>query len=153
MRSAADHRPLAERSTVPPVLSFLDPSIYPPSLLILLAAEADGFKVSPERHLLAAGYCSQRRYYKALADQLGLRFVDQARLNGGIDVQDLGRCSVSQAAADEPFDYVIAPRDEEIRALLTMQPLSDQFDRVAITTPRAFEHALRTANGHALAGA
>ena len=153
MRSALDQRPHAVRLHLPAELSFLISPLYPAALLGQVAEEAHELGVSPESHFIAAGYCSQRRYYEALAHALGLCFLDDVRLQAGVPVQDLARCSVGQTCEGELFDYVIAPRGGEIAALLAMKSLSESFARVAITTPALLEHALRRANAVALASA
>jgi cellulose synthase/poly-beta-1,6-N-acetylglucosamine synthase-like glycosyltransferase len=103
--------------------------------LAAAAAEAENIRVCASDVLLAWQVCSEEAYYRFLADELGLPFLSNFEIDGGLDLFQLGHCHTARLVSSALPDIVTAPRGTSLMRLIGAAPRLAATGRVAITTP------------------
>lgn len=116
-----------------------------------VAARATRLGVDAAREAIASGLVTETVFYRALAAELGLLFMEE-----GISLRPRGETSAilrggiaPMAAASDGPRLAIAPTGAVLRRLLEAGP-THRGD-IVVTTPSVFAAALRRANGWSLA--
>lgn len=138
---------------LPVEIAFLARHGVPPSSLAEATRIAGRIGVDPSRQVIASGLVAETDFYRALADELGLQFLDGSPpLRAGGEIAAILRQGVARIRADSraPFTFVLAPTGAALRRLL-VTGLRDRPD-VAIVTPAALAASLRRANAMQIAG-
>jgi cellulose synthase/poly-beta-1,6-N-acetylglucosamine synthase-like glycosyltransferase len=138
---------------LPAEIAFLAAHGVPMSALREAAAHAARIGVSSARQVLASGLVTEAYFYRALAQEKGLRFAEEApALQPGGEVAAIQREGVARARAREgsPLRFVVAPPPgPALRQFLTAD-LRGRAD-VVLVTPATLAAELRRANASALA--
>lgn len=137
---------------LPVEIAFLAQYGVPPSALTEVARVAERIGVDPSRQVIVSGLISETGFYRALAETLGLRFLQSPPpLRAGGDIAATLRQGMAQIRDDTrgPFSFVLAPTGAALRRLL-VSGLHDRPD-VAIVTPAALAISLRRANARQVA--
>ncbi len=140
----------AEVADWPPEIAFLAAEGVGADLLDRAARGARAQGVGADEVLIAEGLVEEGCYYRALARRLNCAYVERAAaLARGFDYRAALRASVARAdPRRESFDWVMAPRGEEIRKLLALG--AGGASRVAICAPKIFSALVRAAGRRAL---
>lgn len=122
-----------------PAIAFLPAYGISPDKLMQAMAQAHQAAIRPEAALMAAGFVSEKEYYRALARHLGLAFIDEpvelAR-EASFPKHMLACAAPLAERPDEPL-WLLAPHGQLLDDLLTLhrRGLLPR-ERYAITTPR-----------------
>jgi cellulose synthase/poly-beta-1,6-N-acetylglucosamine synthase-like glycosyltransferase len=137
---------------LPADIAFLARHGVAPGLLAAVAERALRLGVAASREVIASGVLSEVTFYRALADELGLPFVEDRlpfRPGGSYGAILREGVAVVSRSAGSRFSFALAPEGPALRRLLEEGPR--RRDDVVVMTPRAFLASLRDANGPALA--
>lgn len=138
---------------LPAEIAFLARHGIPPGALQEAAKCAARIGVSPARQVLASGLVTEAYFYRALAQEKGLRFAEEApALQPGGEVAAMLREGIARARLREgsPLRFVVAPPPgPALRQFLTAD-LRGRAD-VVLVTPATLAAELRRANASALA--
>ncbi len=143
-------RPLDHAFRIDPALDFLPRTLLGRSEARLIRMRASAQGVGADETAVAEGYVDEKRYYRALADHLGLPFIDRP-----VDlVLPAGREAFRAGAApakDTRTGFVLAPTGRALRSLLSG---GRSLSGAAVTTPSLFaESLLRTGDRRLAIGA
>ena len=136
---------------LPADIAFLAHHGIAPAELRDIARRAERLGVEASRQLLAEGLVSEQSFYRAVARELGLAFIDTPpRLLAGGDHRALLREGIAAVVggAHPKLRTVLAPEGRALRRLLEIGP-QNRTD-IAVTTPRNLAAALREANAQPL---
>jgi cellulose synthase/poly-beta-1,6-N-acetylglucosamine synthase-like glycosyltransferase len=135
---------------LPPELAFLAAEGVAPEKLAYAARRACDQGVGADEFLIAEGLIEETIYYRALARRLNCPYIERAAaLAPGFDYQAAMRASVARVdVGREGFDWLMAPRGAQIRAVLAMGGAAR---RIAICPPRVFSALVRAKARQALA--
>lgn len=138
---------------LPVEIAFLASHGVPPNELQQVAVAADRLGVAPARQVIASGLVAEEAFYRALADEFGLRFSAEApSLLPGGDVAAILREGVARVAnrPGSPVRFACAPpAGMPLRRFLAGKP--HRRDDLVIVTPAALAVGLRTSNARMLA--
>jgi cellulose synthase/poly-beta-1,6-N-acetylglucosamine synthase-like glycosyltransferase len=135
---------------LPPDLAFLTRHGVPTARLLEGARLACAWGVTGAEAALASGMVGPEAFYRALALELGLPFLEP-----GFGVHALARypeailSGIAPLAEAEPASYVLAPRQETIPGLLERR--GKLVTGLAVTTPDALRDAVFRAKGDVIA--
>lgn len=137
---------------LPAEIAFLANHGVPPAQLQEAARLAERIGVSPGRQVIASGLVEEENFYRALASELGLRFLPRPPplLPGG-DISAILREGVAATnpRPDTPVRFVVAPPPgPALRRLLTAK--ADGRQDLVMVTPSALAAELRSANAGTL---
>lgn len=143
--------PVDAAGVLPVEIAFLARHGVPAAALRQAAARAARIGVDPAREVLASGLVDERRFYRALAAELGLPFRDgELALRPGGDPVAIARQGVAPLATPGNIRCsAVAPTGPALRRMLEAG-LTGR-GAILVTTPTCFAAALRRANGRALA--
>lgn len=134
---------------LPPELAFLLRHGFPRDILERAAAEADAIGSTADVVLVADGRASEDLYYRSLADELGVDFVEtEARFPGWLAWREAARTCVVQLADGH---WLMAPRGPAVSILLSRVTPQEHRGRLAITTPHRFAAMLQASLGPTMA--
>jgi glycosyltransferase XagB len=139
-----------ESTQLPPEIAFLATDGLDGAMLAAAARRASELGVGADEVLLAEGLVGDRAYYAALARRLGCRYVERAAmLAPGFDYRAALRAGIARAdARQEPFDFLMAPRGAQVRALLASGSMAAA--RIGLCAPRVFSALARAKGRRAL---
>jgi cellulose synthase/poly-beta-1,6-N-acetylglucosamine synthase-like glycosyltransferase len=148
-RSGGSFEP-AEGSESAPEIAFLAAAGVNPAALAYAAQRARELGVGADEILIAEGVVEEAFYYAALARRLNCPYVERATsLAPGFDYRAALRASVARAdPALEDFDWLVAPRGAQVRALLALGAQSS--GRIAVCAPKIFSALVRAKGRRAL---
>ena len=140
-RQSTAHRGL------PPDIGFLAQHGYSPSDLHCAAVLAGFAGVAPHEFLLKGGYVSEPIFYRALARELELPFVQAPRLSRDARYPDSILSGLAPLA--ETGCLIIAPAGPVLNRLVTLRKPPSR--RLAVTTPSRLTESVFQANRGAIA--
>lgn len=133
--------PPANAGPLPPEIGFLVGRGFDPTSLARAAALARACGSDAATALLHAGLIDEAAYYRALAEALGVPFLDgDLPLGEGTRFPDSLVAGIAPLARPGPAAFVCAPRGPAIAALLR------EGTAMAMTTPGALRAAVFAAN-------
>ena len=136
---------------VPPDIGFLGRHGFPQAPLREAARLGRAWDVAASEAAIAADLLTADRFYRALAAELGLPFLEP-----GFSVHPLARypqaiiSGIAPLADHHEVSHVLAPRGEAVAGLLERR--GSLVSGLAITTPAALRDAVFRARGEAVAG-
>ncbi len=120
--------------------------------LLAAARAAREQGVTMDAALIAGGFMEEDAFYRALARECGLPFLNAPR----VAMKDKPAVVLAAGLAPLPDGqearWVIAPRGARIRPLLDMSAAGRRMDGFALTTPQRFEQAVLSGGGGRIAG-
>lgn len=134
----------------PPVeIAFLKRHGIPRSVLDEAARLASAAGVGGDAALLRTGLIEERRYYRALADELDVPFIEGFELHPAAPSGPAAAVEIAPLAAAGSARYVMAPTGTRLSWLLLARrrPPAD----LAVTTPTALREAVFALRGPAIA--
>lgn len=138
---------------LPAEIAFLADHGVPPALLREAARLAERIGVPPSRQVIASGLVTEDQFYRALADEFGLRFQSRAPpLRPGGDIAAILRegVAVTRAPLDAAARFAVAPPPgPALRRFLAAGPASRQ--DIVMLAPSTLAAELRRANAETLA--
>ena len=132
---------------MPPDIGFLAQHGYSPGDLHSAAVLAGFAGVTPHEFLLKGGYISERTFYRALAQELGLPFAPSPQLARAARYPDSVLAGLAPLTA--PGGVVIAPSGPALVRLLGQR--RPPIRQLAVTTPSHLAEAVLQAQGRAIA--
>lgn len=133
--SRPDPGQIQARWVLPPELAFLVGHVDR-DVLIAVSQTARREGVCAARALIARGYVGASVYYRALAQHLGLPFTqDWPEIEPGLDVAQTLAAGRVPVAGQGPLRWLVAPQEDQLRALLSRTLNYFDATQVAITTP------------------
>lgn len=139
-------------ASIPLEVAFLSRHGVRTEMLAEAAQQAARLGVEPAQQVIASGLVTETGFYRALAAELRLPFVeDELSLRPGGNYGAILREGVAAIAPGEMdgLRFAVAPTGRALQRMLEAR-LDGRSD-VAVTTPAAYADALREANGVALA--
>lgn len=138
---------------LPAEIAFLAEQGVPPAQLREVARVSERIGVPPSRQVIASGLVTEEQFYRALADELELRFQSRAPpLQSGGDVSAILREGMAALIArpESPARFAVAPSPgPALRRFLAAKPRARR--DVVVLTPTTLAAELRRANAGALA--
>lgn len=138
---------------LPAEIAFLADHGVPPALLREAARLAERIGVAPSQQVIASGLVTEDQFYRALADELGLRFQSGAPpLRPGGDIAAILRegVAVTRAPLGGAARFAVAPPPgPALRRFLAARPASRQ--DIVMLAPSTLAAELRRANAGTLA--
>ncbi|CAH1661534.1 Glycosyltransferase, catalytic subunit of cellulose synthase and poly-beta-1,6-N-acetylglucosamine synthase [Hyphomicrobiales bacterium] len=141
--------------SLPVEIAFLTRQGVAPAALALAAEQARRSGTEPAREVIALGLIDEAGFYRGLAAELDMPFRESPPpLRAGGSYEAILQAGIAPTMADPDFRFVLAPEGPTLRRMLEAGPR--QRSDIAVTTPRNFAAALRSANAaelaHRLAG-
>jgi len=144
-RSVDSFSPLPPVGPPPPVeIAFLTRHGVAPEALVRVAALARRQGVSADRALIAEGILSESRFYRAIAAELGVAFMDRPM---EVTPEGIRTIADGYARLRKPVDgalWLFAPAGAAILRLLSLSSNSEE-GIYAVTTPTLLATAVRCA--------
>jgi cellulose synthase/poly-beta-1,6-N-acetylglucosamine synthase-like glycosyltransferase len=133
-------------------LAFIAEDLVPRQILLRAARRAREQGVGADEVLIAEGLIEETAYYRALAARLNCPFIDRAtHLARGFDYRAALRASVARAdPTGEAFDWLMAPRGEQVADLLRLADAPRSRRRIAVCAPTFFSALARARGRRAL---
>lgn len=131
----------ADRPALPVEIAFLQRYGLAEELLWKAVREAAAAGVGADQALIKNGHIEETLFYRALATELGIRFLDRALcLAGHVRFPEAALAGVAPLASDDAGPrFVLAPREDQVTWLLSRErPLGADF---AMTTPSRLNRA------------
>lgn len=138
---------------LPAAIAFLERHGVDRKLLIRAGEIAESVGVSPEAALLGEGWISEKAFYTALADHIGVPYYDGTlRAAQGTDPDAaIAHGFVRLAPNAEGCRAVVAPRDSALRLLVECAARSTDPLPIALASRQRLATCLRAQSGDAIA--